>query len=179
MASEIQIQYGPCADSTWDEYVKSHPRASFFHLKGWLRVLEKTFSYESFSCLAKVDGRITGVLPLFRVRILPFGHSLVSLPFAVYGGICADDVRASEALLGHAQILAGHMGVRYVEFRNQETIGDLPVKNLYVTFRKEILSDPEKNLDLIPRKQRRMIRQGEKCNLTARVGGMEYLKDLR
>lgn len=176
MATEIHILDGSHADAEWDEYVKSHPQSTFFHLMGWRRALEKTFSYKSYSCLAEIDGRITGVLPLFKVRVLPFGHSLVSSPFAVYGGICANDAQSREALSRHAQTLGGHMGVRYVELRNQEVMGDFPVKDLYVTFRKEILSDPEKNLDWIPRKQRRMIRQGEKFNLTAHVGGSEYLK---
>jgi len=164
-------------EAMWDEYVFSHPQATFFHLTGWRRVVERTFPYRSFSCVAQTDGRISGVLPLFLVRNFPFGRSLVSAPLAVSGGICADDPETGLALLTHAQTLARQMGVRYLELRHQDPVGDMPIKNLYVTFQREISSDPEKNMAAIPRKQRRMIRQGEKHGLSAEIGGEEFLKD--
>jgi FemAB-related protein (PEP-CTERM system-associated) len=177
MSSKIRIEDSGSAGEVWDEYILSHPKGTFFHLIGWQRVLEKTFQYPSFSCVAKRNGRVCGVLPLFRVKLFPFGHSLISSPLAVYGGICADDPEAGLALLDHARGLADRMGVRYLEFRHLDTFGQMPTKDLYVTFRKEIYSDPEKNLASIPRKQRRMIRQGEKYGLTAQIGGEELLKD--
>lgn len=159
----------------WDTYVWRHPQATFFHSTGWQRILEKTFAYRSFSCVARCRGVITGILPLFLVRHLPFGYSLVSTPFAVYGGLCADDQASRDALLYHAQTLAQHMRVRYLELRQVESLPRLPIKNLYVTFKKEIDGDPEKNLVAIPRKQRRMVRQGEKHGLRAHLGGEEFL----
>src|SRR5262249_33388665 len=127
-------------------------------------------------CVARRDGRISGVLPLFLVRNLPFGQSLVSMPWGVYGGICADDDETHSTLLNHAKTLAHRMGVLYLELRNQAPWSDLPATDLYVTFRKEIASDLEKNMAAIPRKQRRMIRQGDKYGLTAQMGGEEFLK---
>ena len=172
-----EIEIAVPTDTTWDEYVLSHPQATFFHLTGWRRVLEQTFPYRSLSCVARRDGRISGVLPLFLVRNLPFGRSLVSTPLSVYGGICADDEETERVLLDRAQTLAEDMGVRYLELRHQTPRGDMPSKDLYVTFRREIDNDPEKNLAAIPRKQRRMIRQGEKHGLVAHVDGEKFLKD--
>jgi FemAB-related protein (PEP-CTERM system-associated) len=179
MAVECEItQVDAASDAKrWDEYVLRHPRATFFHLSGWGRVVAQTFSYRSFSCMAQRDGQITGILPLFVVPHLPFGSSLVSAPFAVYGGICADDTETERALLRHTQILAQQMGARYLELRHQVPIGTLTVKELYATFRKEIFPEPEKNMATIPRKQRRMIRQGEKHGLSVRVGGEEFLME--
>jgi len=157
--SEIHIDPTPAA-AEWDAYVMHHMPATFFHLTGWQRVVEKTFAYRSFSCAARYKGRITGVLPLFLVRHLPFGHALVSAPLAVYGGICADDTGARDVLLHYAQTLAQQLQVRYLELRQTEPVEDLPQKELYVTFRRAIDADPEKNMAAIPRKQRRMIRQG-------------------
>ena len=37
------------------------------------------------------ENRITGVFPISWVRNRIFGDCMVSLPLAVYGGICADD----------------------------------------------------------------------------------------
>jgi FemAB-related protein (PEP-CTERM system-associated) len=176
MPSEIKIEHFSSAEKTWDEYVLRHPQATFFHLMGWQRVLEQTFPYRAFSCVALRDGRISGVLPLFLVRNLPFGQSLVSMPWGVYGGICADDDETQSALLNYAKTLAQRLVVRYLELRNQAPCCDLPAADLYVTFRKEIASDPETNMAAIPRKQRRMIRQGDKHGLTAQMGGEEFLK---
>jgi FemAB-related protein (PEP-CTERM system-associated) len=172
---DIHIDHDPAADE-WDAYVMHHTPATFFHLTGWQRVVEKTFAYRSFSCAARCNGRITGVLPLFLVRQLPFGHALVSAPLAVYGGLCADDIGSRDALLHHAKALAQQLQVRYLELRQTEPLQDLPQKDLYVTFRRAIDSDPEKNMAAIPRKQRRMIRQGDKYGLRALVGGEELLE---
>src|SRR5262245_10599192 len=100
---EITLDRTP-VDAEWDTYVMRHPQATFFHLTGWQHVVEKTFAYRSFSCAARCHGQITGVLPLFLVRHLPFGYALVSVPLAVYGGICADDVGSRDVLLSYAQV---------------------------------------------------------------------------
>lgn len=176
MPSEIALDHSPAA-AEWDAYVMRHPHATCFHLTGWQRVIEATFAYRSFSCAVRCNGCITGILPLFLVRCLPFGRAFVSTPLAVYGGLCADDAESRDALLYHAQSLAQEWRVRYVELRQQEPVRGLPVKELYVTFRKEIDRDPEKNMAAIPRKQRRMIRQGDKHGLYARIGGEEFLQD--
>jgi len=161
----------------WDEYALAHPEGTIFHLLGWARVLEKTFEYKPFYCIARRGEVVCGILPLFQVRNLPFGHSLVSLPLAVYGGIRADDEDAAQALLACAQQLATGMKARFLELRHEVGIGKLITKDLYVTFRKEIFPDEEKNLAAIPRKQRRMARQGEKFGLESRLGGEELLID--
>ena len=49
-------------------------------------------------------------------------------------------------------------------------MADLPVKSLYVTFKKEIYPDIDDNLKAIPRKARRMVRQGEKNGLVSKTG---------
>lgn len=178
MPSEIEIIHNVSSvEKMWDEYVLRHPKATFFHLMGWEHVLERTFSYKPFYLAAWREGHLRGILPLVLIRNLPFGHSLVSIPFAVYGGICADDTETALALFDYAKTLAHKMQVRYLEFRNQEAFGTLPSKELYVTFRQAIDRDPDKNMAAIPRKQRRMIRQGEKHGLIARVGGEEFLKE--
>lgn len=175
--AEIQPIGTGVAASAWDDYVRQTPGATFFHLSGWQRVLEATFPYRSYSCAA-VSGRgIEGVLPLYRVRTLPTGHSLVSTPLAVYGGVAANDEATKLALLRHAQATAERLGVRYLELRNQESIEGLPAKDLYVTFRKEIHPDRDRNMAAVPRNQRRSIRQGEKFALSSTIGGEELLQD--
>ncbi len=161
----------------WDEYVYGKLTGSVFHLTAWQRALYKTFAYPGSFCIARRNGRLCGLLPLYSVQHLPVGRSLVSAPFAVYGGICADDEQVERVLLDYGQNMAEKTQVRYLELRHEKPIGSLPVKDLYVTFRREIYGDEEKNLNAIPRKQRRMVRQGDKHGLKARVGGEELLDE--
>jgi len=173
----IDIQSVSANEKKWDESVLSHPRSTFFHLMGWQRVLEKTFPYECFSLIARKGDKVCGVLPLYRVKRLPFGSAMISTPMAVYGGACADDDKIQLALMERAKEIGQEMGVDYLEFRNQKPFGDLATKELYVTFRKEIFKDEEKNMAAIRRFQRRSIRKGKKNNLEARIGREEFLED--
>ena len=64
----------------------------------------------------------------------------------------------------------------YVELRNRQPVADLPTKSLYVNFCREILPDPVDNLQAIPRKARRMVRQGIKNNLKATLKRVEKVR---
>jgi FemAB-related protein (PEP-CTERM system-associated) len=154
----------------WDAFVLSCPQATFFHRAGWQRVIGRVFRHRTFFLYAERDGRIEGVLPLAQVRSWLFGHSLASLPFAVYGGVAATDPAAAEALEREALRLARELGVQHLELRQVEARhDDWPRQDLYVTFRKEILPDDEANMLAIPRKQRAMVRKGIKNGLISQV----------
>ena len=145
----------------WDAFVASCPEATFFHRAGWQRILRDVFRHETHFLYAEVDGEIQGVLPLADVRSLVFGHSLVSLPFAVYGGVAANDADVADSLERAAQELARKLGVAHLEMRNvRRRHAEWPIQDLYVTFRKAIEPDDEANLRAIPRKQRAMVRKG-------------------
>jgi FemAB-related protein (PEP-CTERM system-associated) len=160
---------------TWDDFVAAQPDATFFHRAGWQRVIERTFGYRSHCLAAWREGRLAGVLPLFLVPTLPWGHALVSPPQAAYGGPLADGADSREKLLQHARLLGEALGARYIEFRNLAPLEGLPMKNLYVTFRRAILPTADENMARIPRNQRRSIRIGLKSGLTSEVGGGDLL----
>ena len=159
----------------WDEFVLASPQATFFHRAGWQTVLRDVFRHDTHFLFAHAGGRIEGVLPLARVRSLLFGHSLVSLPFAVYGGVAAANEAAADALEQEAQRLARGLGVAHLELRNvAPRHPDWPLQDLYVTFRKLIQPDTEANMLAIPRKQRAMVRKGIKHGLRSETdGGVE------
>jgi len=158
------------AAAAWDGYVMACPQATFFHRAGWMRILRDVLHHETHFLLARRDGRITGVLPLARVKSLLFGHSLTSLPFAVFGGVAADDADSANALEAEAQALAQRLGVEHLELRHMERRHpDWPEQDLYVTFRKELLPGEEANMLAIPRKQRAMVRKGIKNGLKSEI----------
>jgi FemAB-related protein (PEP-CTERM system-associated) len=155
----------------WDAFVQACPTATFFHRSGWQQVLRESMRHDThFLYATDAAGQISGVLPLAHVKSLLFGSSLVSLPFAVYGGVAATDEAAAAALEARAQELAQALGVAHLELRNvAPRHADWPRQEIYVTFRRPILADEEANLLAIPRKQRAMVRKGIKNGLRAEV----------
>ncbi len=154
----------------WNAFVRAHPEGTFFHLAEWQDVLHRAFGHRTHYLLAERNGEIVGVLPLAEVKSLLFGHALVSTPFCVYGGIVAADEDAHAALERSACDLARRLGVEHLEMRNRRRRHpDWPCKDLYVTFRKAIDPDSEKNMLAIPRKQRAMVRKGIKEELRVEV----------
>lgn len=155
----------------WDEFVLALPEATFFHRFGWKRVIEQAFRHRTHFLLAENNGRIEGVLPLVEIKSWLFGHSLVSSPFCVYGGIVAANPEARSMLDARAIQLALDLGVGHLEYRDRDLPHDetWTGTDLYVTFRKEIDPDVEKNMLAIPRKQRAMVRKGIKNELRSEL----------
>ena len=156
--------------SRWDEFVTGCSEATFFHRAGWKSAIEQVFGHRTYFLYAEAGGRIEGILPLAEMRSLLFGHTLVSLPFCVYGGIAAQSERARRALDQAARALAERLAVDHLEYRHlAPRHPDWVHKDLYVTFRKEIDPDVERNLLAIPRKQRAMVRKGIKAGLKGEI----------
>jgi len=162
----IITSLSPGENESWDSYVKKHPDGTFFHLSGWQKVIQQAFGHSTKYLKAELNGKITGLLPLGQIKSKIFGNSLISNPFCVYGGAIADNEQIKMLLESAAEAEAIKLSVDYLELRNNYYSGhDWKVKDLYVTFRKEIDQDPEKNMKAIPRKQRAMVRKGINAGL--------------
>ena len=155
----------------WDAFVRTADEGTPFHLTPWKQAVEQAFGLRAHYLMARRGRTIEGVLPLFEVRGLMGGRALVSVPYAVYGGICALTMSARQALIEAATQLARRRGAAYIELRQKRDQGlGLPTKSRYVTFARTIAKTDEENLEAIPRKQRRMTRQGAKFGLRAEIG---------
>jgi FemAB-related protein (PEP-CTERM system-associated) len=164
-------------DAHWDAFVELCPSATFFHRAAWRRILERAFGHRTHFLYAERDGRMLGVLPLARVRSRLFGDHLVSTPFCVYGGPAVVAPEAEEALVAAACRLAQELRVDDLELRCPTPCRpDWPGKDLYVTFRRPIDPDSDRNLKAIPRKQRAMVRKGIEVGLQGELDpGVERL----
>ncbi len=179
--SDISVRPIDASDFVaWDRFVDSCPEATFFHRAGWKTVLERAFGHRTHYLLAEKDGAIVGVLPLTEIKSRLFGHSLVSNPFCVYGGIAATDEHARLSLDRRAQALAQELNVGHLEYRQMKPFHtDWASQDLYFTFRKPIDPDVEQNMLAIPRKQRAMVRKGIKNGLTSELDdGVDRFFDL-
>ena len=173
VGTELAINhYQDTNRSEWDRYVYRHPSGSLFHLTAWKRVIERCFGFESRYLLAQEGNIICGVLPLFLVRNILQGKSLISTPFAVYGGACADNPQVETALRDHAREMAQRERVQYLELREQRPIPDqaFVTKELYVTFDLELSKSPEELQRGFPRDTRYMIRKAQKNGLQTVLG---------
>lgn len=156
--------------SRWEQFVLNCPESTFFHRIGWREIFLEVFGHRPHYLVAEREGTIVGVLPLVEMNSLIFGRALVSLPFAVYGGVAAIDSPTRSALARAAQELGQQLGVPHLEMRNRQIAEpDWARQELYVTFRKELASEVEANMLAIPRKQRAMIRKGLQRNLRTEV----------
>jgi FemAB-related protein (PEP-CTERM system-associated) len=154
-------------EAEWDRFVISSASGTFFHLSGWRRTVEEILGHRCFCLVACRENRITGVFPISWVRNRIFGDCMVSLPLAVYGGICADDPDSYFGLLKAGSELADRLGVNYLEMRNRTEpfATSLPGRDLYVTFTQDLTSGPESLLQGLPRDTRYAVRKLQKAGL--------------
>ena len=173
-AGAIEVEeLQPGGEGAWDRFVTASPSATFFHLTGWKTVVERTLGRRSLYLAARRGGEITGVLPISLVRSRLFGDCLVSLPLAVYGGICANDQASYFRLLQAGSDLANRLNVKYLELRNRTEpfATSLPGRDLYVTFTRDLTPGPDKLLQSLPRDTRYAVRKAMKA-------GLEWTEDL-
>ena len=159
-------------EKDWDQFVLGHANGTFFHQSAWKRVMEETYGFSARYFCAIAGAKICGVAPAFLISNWIAGKCLLSLPFAVYGGICAADLETETLLLKHLEKLASEEGVQHLELRERGgnlREGYLPNPR-YSTFRIPLSRDTEALYKALPKDIRYMIRKGEKAGLRTRRG---------
>ncbi len=156
-----------------DAFVRSHPRATPFHLTAWSRAVEKGCGQKAHYLVAEAaDGSLTGVLPMTEIASRLFGRALVSAGFAVDGGVLSDSEAAIRGLVSHAVALAAALNCPTVELRG----GSYPAsgwhidETTYLGFARDLAQDDEAELLTIPRKQRAEVRKALSFGLSVDFG---------
>lgn len=130
----IRVSRFDGSDEEWDTFGSRQAGWTAFHRYAWRPLIEKVFGHECIFLAARDEGgMLQGVLPLFRVRSLLFGHFLVSVPFVSYGGPIGSD-EAIIALVTYASEMARADGVQLLELRSARALPiALPVSHRKVT----------------------------------------------
>ena len=161
----------PGEETVLDLYVTGHEHGTIFHLDCWRRMVEEVMGRSAIVLVAEKGGRIAGILPFFHLKSMFLGKVAVSMPFAVYGGVLADDEDVAEALIQAGNHISDAAGNRYFEYRHVESVGDqLAERELYVTYKRELPEDPERCLLAIPRKARAEARKARDHGLIFEEG---------
>lgn len=166
------VPLGESDGPAWDLFVRSHVDGTFFHQLGWKSVMEKTYGYKPYYFCAKQGERITGIAPAFLISNWMTGRCLISLPFAVYGGICAENEESERALASQLETLANDLHVSYLELRNRRgciRAGYHP-NTRHSTFTLPLVRDTDVVYKAFPKDIRYMLRKAEKAGLRSRRG---------
>lgn len=174
----LAVRTADLADPRIEPFVRTHPRATIFHLPQWSRAVERGTGQRGHYLLAEQGGALRGVLPLTHVRSRLFGDALVSAGFGTGGGILANDDDAAETLAAAAWALAGTLGCATVELRG----GGVPAgwresAGIYANFSRDLPPDAEALLLSIPRRQRAEVRRALGSGLETSAGSDRRHRD--
>ncbi|MDP2561126.1 FemAB family XrtA/PEP-CTERM system-associated protein [Psychrobium sp. 1_MG-2023] len=159
----------------WDSYVKQHPKGTFYHLSGWKEAIEFALDHRCYYLYVTQDEQIKAVLPLVLLDSVLFGRSLVSTPFCIHGGVLADEECYQAQLIEFTKTLANELNVEFVEFRIADSMDSerfglaTPAQESHALFGCEIANSDEAILASIKKKQRAVIRQSMKSNLSYKI----------
>lgn len=168
----------PADEAAVESWVRGAPGATFFHRVGWRRAVQRVFGHELCDLVAWREGRVVGLLPLSRSPGLR-GKSLISSPYAVYGGPVADAREVELGLATEACELADRERVRRLELRCLDDLGlALAPSDLYATFIQDLPDDPAKVLASIPKKARAEARKARERHGLTLAQGRWYAPDL-
>jgi hypothetical protein len=108
----------PMLDSRWDELVSSHPRASVFHHKGWLKALAGTYGYRPIALTSTPPGeRLSDGIVFCEVKSWITGNRLVSLPFADHSEPLMNEIGGSFELTEWMRTECRQHNWKYIELR--------------------------------------------------------------
>lgn len=107
----------PLQPSNWDAWVKTAPRAGFFHSSAWARVLTDTYGFAPVYLAATRAGVMRGALPLMEVDSWLTGRRGVGLPFTDECEPLCADADTFQTLFQSALALGRARGWKHVECR--------------------------------------------------------------
>lgn len=168
------------APPDWDGYVDEHVAATAYHRAKAVAVGADAFGLKTFYLTARDDdGVIRGVLPLVEQSSFLFGRFLVSLPFVTYGGILADDGRATALLAAKAGQLAQERNADHAELRHAHGVPGLSMAERLDKV-SMVLELPQTETELSKRlgsKLRSQIRRADRELPEVVWGGIELLRE--
>jgi FemAB-related protein (PEP-CTERM system-associated) len=136
-----------------------------------------SFGHKAYYLLARdAVQKITGVLPLIRLKSRLFGDYMVSIPFFNYGGPCGDNLEIENVLLNAAIDIGKTEGVSHIEFRDiQKRESSIPCKTEKVSMILELPDTPDELWQFFDSKLRSQIKKPMKEGMTVETGGIEQL----
>lgn len=86
----------------WEDFVRENRNAIAWQSYEWNDILKRHYRCEYYPIAALEAGKVVGILPLYHIRTYLSGDALISVPFAVAGGMVSDRVEVRNLLLKKA-----------------------------------------------------------------------------
>jgi serine/alanine adding enzyme len=163
---------GAADDNAWDNYVRSAPHASSYHLSAWRRIIQECFGHRTYYLMSEnAAGHINGVLPVVRLKSRLFGDFMVSLPYVNYGGPCADDESVADELIAECVRIAARERIDHVELRaDASTDFGLRMRSAKVSMRLSLPDSADALWKSFPSKLRSQIKRAQQEDMTVQIG---------
>lgn len=159
----------------WDAYVAANDRATLYHFSRWEKIICRVMRQRSMCTLARAQGRIVGILPLYRLTSKLFGDFAVSVPYLNYGGPLGESGAIERALLENAQQQGAQLGLSHVEVRELQDREGWPNLSHKVSMLLQLPTTAEQLFDQVGTKVRAQIKRGEREGHVVSIGGVELL----
>lgn len=169
---------GPPDRSAWDSLVAGSPEATVFHTSAWAELwCEEWRGARWTAVLAEADGRYVGAIGAI-VRPRGIGRTVLSMPFATYGGPIVradhpDPASVRRGLLeGYARLAGGRRTLRSEMSWYGGSIEEIPSRLHAVQEFTHVLPltpEFESLVEGFTPSTRRLVRQAEESGLTIRA----------
>lgn len=159
-----------------ERWLNGRPDATPFHRPAWVCAVARGCGQEATFMVARDACRgVIGLLPLNIVHSPLFGRALVSVAFAVDGGILADDPAIAVLLGDAAYALAERRCCPTVELRGGAEPGNgwIVRRDAYLGFARPLAASDEEELLAIPKRHRAEVRKALDAGLDISVGRSE------
>lgn len=100
----------------WESYVENNQTIAWQSYQ-WSEVVAKHYSSEFFPIAAFDKDAIYGIMPIYKIKTLKGKTQLISVPYAVGGGVSADNIQAENALIDAAIDLYNKSGAYRIIFK--------------------------------------------------------------
>ena len=94
----IEVSTGTDDDArAWEDFLAGSPDRHHALSWPWSKVLPNVFGHEAHMLVAREHGKIIGICPLYHVKSMLFGSSLISVPYLNAGGVISERDDAAAA----------------------------------------------------------------------------------
>jgi hypothetical protein len=158
----------PTDAARWEAFVESCPKTIAWQSYHWSRAVDDNYNYEFHPIAAEDDGRIRGIFPLYRLRGQHGPTRLISVPFAVAGGIAAETDEAGRLLLDAGIELATRLGSNGITLKQYRypAPGDLKSDTNYFNRELDLSMGHSRIWDQLADGNKQEIEAAEKDELT-------------
>jgi FemAB-related protein (PEP-CTERM system-associated) len=164
-----------------DQYVLEHPRGLAYHLSAWEQAVEGSYGFKCYRLTAFTGNRISGVLPLVRIRLPMMPGTLVSLPYCDAAGPLADTPQIEHQLISDALHLARTMGIKNLSIRSSAPMAGISPETTRHPGKVRMLlplpDSAEKLLSSLKAKVRSQVKKPFKDGLVVKSGGLSLVDD--